>query len=168
MASTFRLSTAVASAILAGSALVGTARAADGTATLDVQATVQSNCTISGATLNFGAYNKANRTDAQTNIGYSCQGPSNLRIDLSAGQSGDTGSRRMSAAGISETLEYFLYQDSARNIGWANIPGSASLGPLLLTGVTTGSATVYGRIFENQTVPPGTYTDQVIITLTIQ
>ncbi len=134
------------------------------TAQLTVTATVLSGCTLIGGTLDFGNYisGQPGNRDAAGQISFvNCSGT--LTFDLDGGQGGNVMARRMS--GPDATLGYQIYKTSARNAIWGM--GADAL-RLQLLGATpqSGNVTVHGRIPGGQTVPGGTYTDIVNITLT--
>jgi len=81
-------------------------------------------------------------------------------VSVSTVDFGPTG-RRMANGGA--TLAYGLFHDPSRTSGWGLDPGTVA------TGAGTGanqSLTVFGRIFPNQRVPVGIYTDTVVVIVT--
>jgi spore coat protein U-like protein len=141
----------------------GQASAVTRTGSLPVQATVTSACNVSTATLDFGSYvtGQTGNKDVAGSIGYaSCTGVTfTLELGVGANASGTT--RNMKNAGTS-LLRYELYQDTVRS----KIFGTGTSG-LSVTAATSGSGTVpvQGRIFAGQSVPMGSYSDTVAITL---
>jgi spore coat protein U-like protein len=144
-------------ALTAGAALAGS-----DTDSLTVTATVQSACGLGGGTMAFGNYlsGQTSALDVTGQISYAnCNGT--LTFELDAGQSGDVNNRVMLSG--TNQLKYQLYRTSARNAIWGlgtNAHGLQLLQPL------SGTVPVYGRIAGGQTVPAGTYSDVVNITLT--
>jgi len=80
-----------------------------------------------------------------------------------------SGTRRLVRSGGTETLNYNIYQDSARTIQWghASFPALGTVPPMTMsitvpiTGTASNSVShpVYFRLFgSQQTSPPGTYT----------
>jgi spore coat protein U-like protein len=136
---------------LALAAMPMAARAATDTGTLAVTATVRSGCALSGGTLNFGQYVSGQATD--------CNG--SLSFALDGGGSASVTAREMRSG--TNRLSYQIYRNATRNAIWGT--GSDAQGVTLLS-TQSGSVTVYGRIPKSQTVPDGTYTDTVNITLT--
>lgn len=132
------------------------------TDTLTVTATVQSACALNGGTMAFGQYLSGQTTnlDVGGQINYAnCSGT--LSFELDGGQSGDINNRAMRSG--SNSLNYQLYRNTARNAIWGT--GSNAQGLQLLQPLS-GKIDVYGRIPGGQTVPAGSYTDTVNITLT--
>jgi len=107
--------------------------------------------------LNFPAYDvyNATATDTSTTVAYSCPPPATPAVDISAGGGGSFNPRLMSN-GVSK-LAYNVYVDSTRTQIWGATPIAVPAGNGL-------SVTVYGRIFAQQDVAVGTYTDSLVVT----
>ena len=140
-----------------------------------------SSCSVSTTPLAFGAYASPGgpRVDSAASVVVTCT-PSYLllacttayTLSLSSGVVGGPGSRQM-AAGAGR-LHYGLFSDAARSTPWGDggagggtVAGSIStglLGLLCLPGVR--HHTVYGRLPASQSVPAGSYADQVVLTIT--
>jgi spore coat protein U-like protein len=147
---------------LALAAMPMAARAATDTGTLAVTATVRSGCALSGGNLDFGQYVSGQATDLDVTgtISYTnCNG--SLSFALDGGGSASVTAREMRSG--TNRLSYQIYRNATRNAIWGT--GSDAQGVTLLS-TQSGSVTVYGRIPKSQTVPDGTYTDTVNITLT--
>lgn len=150
-----------AAAIVAASwhALAGT-----DTDQLTVTATVQSGCSLSGGSLDFGAYTSGQQTDldATGKILYtSCSGELSLALD--GGASGSVSARQMRSG--ANRLSYQIYRNPTRSAVWGT-GADVHRVTLIGTGAQSGEVTVYGRIPKGQTVPDGVYTDVLNITLT--
>jgi len=142
----------------------GSAEADTATGQLSVSATVRSGCALTGGTLDFGNYlsGQAAALDATGQIGYvNCTGV--LTFELDGGQQGVVQNRAMTGNGAS--LAYQIYRSGTRNEVWG-VGADALRVQLLSATPTSGSVPVYGRVLGGQTVPGGTYTDIVNITLT--
>ena len=151
-------------AVCALAVLAGDAAGQTETGQLSVSATVLSGCTVIGGTLNFGTYTSGQQAplDASGQIGYvNCSG--RLTFELDGGQEGNVNARKMS--GADGKLKYQIFQTSTRNSVWGS-GGNAYVLDLLGATPISGDVTVHGRIAGGQTVPGGTYTDIVNITLT--
>jgi len=131
------------------------AGAATTTATFEVKVTIQSECTLSATTLDFGSLSgldpvAANR-DAQSTLTVTCTPQTAYQLGMDQGNvSGSTVETRLMSSGTA-TLQFQLYEDSNRTDLWGNTPGSNTFG-----GTGTGSAqtlTVYGRIPSGQGQP---------------
>ena len=139
-------------------------------------------CNVSAVGVSFGSYDAFSplTTDATGDVIVDC-GPSTttealvgFSVDyvaaLGPGSAGTFQPRRMQSGG--SVLDYNLYLDSARSVIWGDGSGgtdtaSGSLGALLPLGQTVGRThTVYGRIFPQQNIPAGAYTDTRTVTLT--
>jgi len=129
-------------------ALIAVAPAAfAGTAggTLTVNASVAANCTISAATLNFGAYdpvvaNAAANLDGSTTMAVACT--KGVAPNITTAAAGGT------ITGGASTLNYSLYSDAGRTTSFVspgfNMPAAVSKAAQTLT--------IYGRIPGGQDV----------------
>jgi spore coat protein U-like protein len=137
------------------------------TGNFGVSGTVVSTCTVSGTALSFGTTIPtpiASNVDAQTTVTATCSNGTPYTILLGAG--GGAGAtvavRKLTSGG--NTINYSLYTDTNRTSIW----GDGTLGTTTVGGNGNGAAqpvTVFGRIPATQTVPIGTYTDTIQITL---
>lgn len=90
-----------------------------------------------------------------------------IRVGISAGQSGSVGQRRMNAAGSNTPLLYNLYRDAAYSQVWTDSTG----GPGNDLPIPPGTSAqlrlpVFGRIPARQTtVMPGRYSDALVLTV---
>lgn len=129
-------------------------------------------CSVSTLPANFGVYNPLLSDPLSTtgtiNIACTCTiavdcVAFSYRIEMSAGQSGNTAAREMRAG--SGRLRYNLYSDA----GYSSVWGTGSAGYSMLYLVTLfGSrqtATVYARVPAGQVVPAGSYTDSPTVTI---
>ena len=139
------------------------AHAAQTTATFNVTATVATSCAVSAADLAFGSYDPASATDAvaTSTISVTCSLLTPYSISLNNGTYASGATRRMGSG--ASRLTYEMYRD----VGLTGLFGlaSASLG---ISGVGIGSASptvVYGKIPKNQNVAPGSYSDQITVTV---
>jgi len=144
--------------------------AAAASTTFQVTAIVLSACTVTTATpqLNFNSYNSLSSTptDATIDIQVTCTNGTGYHVRLDAGQTpgATTTTRQMRGTPPTNVLNYFLYSDSGRATNWGNagdsVPGTGTGG--------TVTHTVYGRIPINQTtVPAGSYSDTIAVSITI-
>ncbi|MGH7070109.1 MAG: Csu type fimbrial protein [Acetobacteraceae bacterium] len=136
-----------------------------------VSARAQLACTVSTTGLAFGRYVSASRVpdDASGSISVSCTAatPTTLAysIGLFATKGASSAPVMRSASG---RLGYQLYADPARTEVWGD--GASGRTVSFAAGLPAGRSnvqrfTVYGRIPPGQSVPPGSYQDQVVITL---
>jgi spore coat protein U-like protein len=165
------LTAAVAAALAVGAA--STTDATTATSNLSVTASVTANCTISTTPVAFGAYdpivtNVSTALNAQGSVNVTCTNGATTTVTLSQGATPGSGSsdtvplRQLKDAGT-DVLAYTLYSDSGRTTVWGNTAptGLANTGNGLLQGLT-----VYGTIAAGQNVPPGSYSDTVLATVT--
>lgn len=141
----------------------GSAHAASTTATFNVTATVATSCSVSASDLAFGTYDAASNTDTlgTSTINVTCSLLTPYTISLNNGGNA-SGSQRRMGSGASR-LNYDLYRDVAMTNVFGTV--AAALG---VSGIGTGFSaptTVYGKLAKNQAIAPGSYTDQVTVTL---
>jgi len=134
------------------------------------------NCSITATpNTNFGSVNvlSASPTDSTATLSYTCSHSdfftaysATLCFNIGPSLNSAINPRQMRAAG--NTLNYQLYQDSARSMLWGSQYGTWQ--PVMMnislpaaffgTSSTSGTMTVYGRIPGNQTMAvPGGYSD---------
>lgn len=149
--------------LLSGVAVAGGAVAETKTGTLAITVAVQSACALTGATLDFGTYTAGQTTDrdARIDIAYTNCGPGTITMELDGGGAADVNARKLRSG--TNVLNYNLYRETART---AIFGTGVNAKTATLTGVASGSLSVWGRIPKSQAVPVGTYTDTVNITLT--
>lgn len=146
-------------------ALIAVAPAAFGNAngTLTVQASVAANCTISAATLNFGAYdpvvtNAAGGSDllGATTMNVTCtKGFVPVITTATAG-----GAMTSTPAGF--TLNYLLYSDSGRTTSFLS-PGFSM--PASSTARTAQTLNIYGKVAKDQDVGVAAYNGTILVTV---
>jgi spore coat protein U-like protein len=150
-------------------ALAAGTPAAAGTATntFIVQATINSACSVSATTLNFGAYSPTSATalTGASTISVYCTNGSPYTTALNVGSGGGTFAARWLANGASD-LTYNLYRDAAYSQVWGD--GTASTYTVAGTGaglLTANTITVYGQIPIAQDMPVGTYSSTITVTV---
>lgn len=129
-------------------------------------------CSVSTNNLSFGTYNPTNASavTANTNVNVSCFSLlvlmfGSLDISLSAGSSGTVTARKL--VNGASTMDYNVYKDSTYSTVLGAGGAGGSLLSLNISGLLTfnTSQTVYGKIPAGQWVKPGTYTDNLVITI---
>jgi spore coat protein U-like protein len=151
-----------AAALVASHGVVPRAEAATSTTQMTVTATVLSSCALTGASLNFGEYVSGRTTnlDVDGQITYSnCSG--RLTFELNGGQSGNINARAMRNG--ANSLNYQLFRNPTRTAIFGTGTNAQAVDQLT---AGNGQVIVYGRIPAGQSVPAGTYTDTVTVTLT--
>jgi len=138
---------------------------AQSTDTLTVLANVGGECTVTGGTLDFGAYSGTQK-DVEVPINFECNAPSNISISMDGGNIGSPNDREMfrpaDENGFTDSMKYQLFRDETRTEIWGVFPEDSAD----FTEATSGNPTVFGRIEGGLTPSPGEYSDTVIITLT--
>lgn len=130
-------------------------------------ASVDPNCQITTVNnLQFSAQSGLidSASDTSTTIGILCTGRTAWNVGLDNGNHVGTSNRRMRQSTADVFVDYDLYRDAARSQVWGNTIGSNTS-----AGSGTGnvqSLTIYGRVLAPQSVPAGSYSDTITITLT--
>jgi spore coat protein U-like protein len=129
-------------------------------------------CTVTATGVSFGNYIPVDSTsnDSSGTVRVRCTmllalGGS-FTVDLSTGSSGNYAQRTLRNG--SSVLAYNLYTDPARSIVLGDGTGGSSRiteNFSALLGIDR-TVTVYGRIAGRQNVPPGSYNDTIIVTVT--
>ena len=131
-------------------------------ASFTVEATVQPSCTVATNDMDFGSKNALTSVaDSASSVSVQCSNLAPYAVSLGNGNFGSSPTNRKLVQGASR-VTYGLYQDAARNTPWGS--GASAVG-----GTGTGNQQtidVYGRIPIQQTPPPGTYVDSVVVTVT--
>jgi spore coat protein U-like protein len=137
-----------------------------------VNATVDSDCTVSATPLAFGTAGtelRAATLDATSTISATCTMGLSYALSLNAGTSAGAtvAARKLTRTGGNETLSYGLYSDAARSRPW----GDGSSGTSTVTSTGSGvtvvrTHTVYARLPPQSVPPPGNYADTVTVTIT--
>jgi spore coat protein U-like protein len=138
-------------------AVAPAAFAASAPGTLTVTASVAANCTISAATLGFGAYdpvvtNTVNNLDASTTMAVACtKGVApNITAALGGGITNGT-----------DTLNYLLFSNTGRTTNFTGAGFTMPAAP----GKAPQTLTIYGRIAGGQDVGVGAYSGTTIVTV---
>lgn len=166
------LFTAIASALLAGSAFAGPSPQ---TGSFQVTANVVASCRVTSTTdIAFGNYdpadvNNATALDANGAIAVRCVKGTTANVAIEQGTNPATGSTCASPlrqmAGGTERLGYAIYTDAARTTVW----GCATTNDQTFTATTVATPntlTTYGRIPAGQDVGVGAFADTVNVTVT--
>jgi len=118
-------------------------------------------CTLSTTALRFGLYDpfSASPLDGTGSVSYHCQGGLLGVATLSPGSSGRFDARTMLQG--AERLGYNVYLDAARTRIWGDLWGG---GQVAIIRPGHRSISVYGRVFPQQEISPGTYSDTLVVT----
>jgi spore coat protein U-like protein len=128
-------------------------------------AAAQLSCTVSAPTMNLGVYTGALLTPGATPMTVTCLilTPYTVALNAGVGVGATTTTREMTGPG-SATLSYRMFQNSSRTINWGNTVGIDTVAG---TGTSGAQALqIYPQVAAGQTVPPGTYTDTITISVT--
>lgn len=144
------------------------------------QAFSATTCSVSSSGIAFGVYNPLTPTalDSTGTVAVTCTltfppfvDNVSYTIDLSPGSSGSMLARAMQS-GVNQ-LNYNIYTTSARVQVWgdgtggtSDVTGTMRLGFIFLPSTRTNNHTMYGRIAAGQDIPPGSYSDTIIVTVT--
>ena len=164
------ISAAVIAAMGISSAFADVAQSNSGsTVNVNSSTSVVKKCTtLTGGSISFTAYvpDATAANDAATTVSVKCTKgtPVSISMDKGEGNGATEGARLLSSDDTTDTLEYSLYQNSARSILWGTDSDAASFNGDGLLSTTT--LNVYGRIPALQDVAPGAFTDSVLVTLT--
>ncbi len=102
--------------------------------------------------------------DHDTTFSMTCTGRTAWNVGLDDGLNASGGTRRMRRGAGSDHVTYELYTTPARTVRWGDTIGTDTV-----TGTGTGttqSLTVHGRIPAPQSVPAGSYSDTITVTIT--
>ncbi len=130
-------------------------------------------CSVSAVSTSFGSYDPfgAVAVDSTGSVTVSCQFLIGVlvgyTIQLSSGTGGSYAPRTLSGTGYQ--LDYNLYTNAGRTAVWGDGSGGTNtVSDGYLVSVlfpVVRNYTVYGRLPAGQNVPPGSYTDTVIVTV---
>jgi spore coat protein U-like protein len=134
-----------------------------------VTATVSAECTVSTATLNFGAYdpvaaNLAAPKDSTSVINVYCTKGTLATVSLDNGLWLSGGNRRIKGTTLGDFLNYQLYNNAGRTVIWDNVNTDSGTSTSKLIPIN-GGFTAYGRIFAAQDVRADSYTDTILVTV---
>lgn len=131
-------------------------------------------CNINSEALAFRIYDDSDPapTDSIGSVDVQCTNmdvntnTANVALGLSAGANGTISDRKM--AGNGHLLRYGVFSDAARSSSWGQGMDAVqqSSGPLGPNQSKLLHYTLFGRIPAQQNQPPGTYFDQLVLTVT--
>jgi len=158
-------------AMLVCMSCVALAQAAQVTTTLNISATMVGSCTISASAMNFPTYDGSANVTTTSTITSNCTNAQAYMVHLDAGAHYSASSRHVADVNTgTNVVAYQLYQGvSSTPWGDAGNTGSATNPWASLSLMGTGLDqinTVSGTLFGGATVPPGSYSDVINITVT--
>ena len=164
-----RRSLAVIAAGLVVALPFGRAVAATTTTAPTITVNVAAACRVTPQDLNFGTYDSlaAASLSATSQISINCSKNTPFTVELNAGQHAGSGFNRNMANGTN-LLGYQLYTNSSHTTIWGD--GTGGTGTMSGTGTGPGAAhtiteTVYGEVPAQQSVPVGSYSDTITVTV---
>lgn len=119
-------------------------------------------CSHSTTDVNFGSYDVFSNvnSDGAGTVSVSCDVAASYSIAISSGN-GSYGSRWMASG--AHQLVYNLYREASRSTIW----GDGTGGTAVVSGTGTAAThTIYGRIPSRQNVYAGSYSDNIVVTIT--
>jgi spore coat protein U-like protein len=122
-------------------------------------------CTVSTTSVAFGTYDvfAATATDSTGVVSVRCDTRTTLSVQVGKGAAPTFLPRTLKQATTS--LNYNLYQDSARTVVWGDGTGGTSAFSVTVNANVTRNQTLFARVPANQDVPAGAYTDTVVVTI---
>jgi spore coat protein U-like protein len=126
-------------------------------------------CTVSATSVAFGTYTplQTSALDADSTIAVSCTGVTGnnaIYVLLSTGTSGNYTTRTMTSG--ANTLSYNLYATAATTYVWGNGTGVSYEVETFVTNLAPSTnLTVYGQVAAGQDPAPGTYGDNITVTV---
>lgn len=133
----------------------------------NAQAASADGCNFNIPPLNFGVYSFIQKSpnDSSNNLKIECQNSTVVSVQIGAGQSGVMLNRYMVDAKGNQ-LKYNLYVDAGRQ----GVLGDGNDGSSYFNGLNVGvgqhpNMTIYGRLFPNQSIPAGNYSDNLVLNI---
>ncbi|HHJ1297595.1 Spore Coat Protein U domain protein [compost metagenome] len=152
--------------------LLATPLGAAPTSTFQVSAQIVAGCLVVGGVSNYGALNFGTQSalasgTLSTSLGgstvtFQCTPGVALSMSLDGGQNNASGTRNLKRTGGTQVLAYQLYRDAA----YSQAFGIGQSVAVSYTDPTAIKLPVYGRTQLTGTLPAGTYTDVVQVTVT--
>ncbi len=134
------------------------------TFTFNVTGTVISSCNATTTNMVFPSTSFfTGNIDGTSTVRVTCTNTTPYHVRLSGGNAAATNPalRKMSLG--ANQITYGLYRDTPRSLGWGSTDSTDTLDA---TGTASAiTHTVYGRIPPQVPVPPGTYSDTVVVTV---
>jgi len=140
--------------------------------TFQVSATITAGCLVVGGVTSYGVLNYGTQSALSigilstslggTTVTFQCTPGVSLSMSLDGGQNAASGTRYLKRSGGTQVLAYQLYQDA----GYSQSLGIGQSAVVSYSDPTAIKLPVYGRTQLTGTLPAGTYTDVVQVTVT--
>lgn len=149
-------------------AVGGSAQAATRTATFNVSASVNDNCTVSTTNLAFGTFTADADVTNSSSVKVKCTNGTGYTVKLNPGTSNNFAARKM--ANGSNFLTYNLFKDSGYTSIWGDGTNSTFTNGGTGTGLSAAKEvtyTVYGKLplSGNEDAPVGSYSDTITVSV---
>jgi spore coat protein U-like protein len=127
-------------------------------------------CTVNTTSIHFGSYDVFSpaATTSTGTITLSCTPKADITIDIGASSnSGSFSPRRMRHTSLGDTIDYNLYTSANRIQIWGDgTLGTAHPSFSDVKNKNTPPIIIYGIIAPQQNVSTGSYSDQLVVTIT--
>jgi len=164
----------IVSAIAAGALIVaakpGPSFAGSNSASLNVSAAVQANCTISTTALALGNYDPIGTNDSGGSdldgtgtVTITCTKGSGLDISLGLGNNAVGSQRKLIGGTSGDLLNYEIYQNVGRTTVWSTGANKQTI--TVAPSKAARAFTAYGRIVKGQDISADSYSDIVVATV---
>ena len=120
-------------------------------------------CRVDGREVAFGTIEVGRRATGLGEIVIACDQAASFEVGLGGGLG--SGSDRVMRGPNDGRLHYQLFRDSGRSLAWGDGGSSGGTRASRSDGNDPVRLTIYGAVPRQDSVPPGTYTDQLQVTL---
>jgi len=117
-------------------------------------------CQVNTRPVAFGDVDVTRATDTTGEVVLSCTITTDVDVALASGAT--PGQRYMSGPNGGR-LTYELYTDASRSVEWGDGSGNGRTVPANNVGEESRRLTIYGRVPQQNAVPPGAYTDSLTV-----
>jgi spore coat protein U-like protein len=131
--------------------------------------TAGAQCTVAATTFAFGNYDvfTATNLDSIGTLTINCAADATIRVTMGpSATSGTINSRQLRMASGTDRLNYNIFIDAARTVILGDGTTGGSAGTAFVRRGVPFVPRIYGRIPAGQDVGAGSYTDQVLVSIT--
>jgi spore coat protein U-like protein len=127
---------------------------------LVANASAMAACQIDTRPVAFGVVDVTRDNDGNGEITLACTIATEIEVTIS----GNTApGQRFMAGSSGGQLTYELYPDATRTLPWGDGAGTSTTRSLTTNGEETTRLTIYGIVPKQNSVPPGAYSDALIV-----